>query len=206
MRKFFLATFILAFFTSLVSADTIIFHSGKRLDVTETWEENGQIKCIMSGAVVGFSKDVIERIEKVQADTEKDENAQPAKLACEGRFLKYGNGIVKDMETGLEWIAASDRDTSWSQAKTWADSLYVNGGGWRMPTLEDLKTLSGSCPKGGGRRHTTPPLQKEYPVWSLNRRGPKAAYRFPFALGWDYWITAGGKGLKFRAFAVRGQN
>ena len=55
-------------------------------------------------------------------------------------FIVYRYGIIFDKDTGLEWIAGPDRDLDWLMAKNWIDSLKVAGGGWRMPTLEELET------------------------------------------------------------------
>jgi hypothetical protein len=46
--------------------------------------------------------------------------------------------IYYDKKTGLEWSAGPDEPTNWYDAKSWVDSL---GGGWRMPTMKELKTL-----------------------------------------------------------------
>lgn len=55
--------------------------------------------------------------------------------------LPSGSDGVKDTKTSLEWIAGPDRDTTWSEARFWVQNLSVDGGGWRMPTMNELKTL-----------------------------------------------------------------
>ena len=59
----------------------------------------------------------------------------------DGRFEAFSNGVVADTETGLEWIAGPDVDTSYYQAVEWVRGLAVSGGGWRMPTTRELGTL-----------------------------------------------------------------
>ncbi len=50
--------------------------------------------------------------------------------------------VFYDKNTGLEWLAGPDKPTNWYDAKKWVESLTaVAGGGWRMPTMEELKTL-----------------------------------------------------------------
>ena len=50
--------------------------------------------------------------------------------------------IYYDKNTGLEWLAGPDKPTNWYDAKKWVESLTaVAGGGWRMPTMEELRTL-----------------------------------------------------------------
>jgi hypothetical protein len=50
------------------SADTIVLKSGRRVDVEMAWEENDQIKGILSGVVVKYPKSKVERIERDQAE------------------------------------------------------------------------------------------------------------------------------------------
>ena len=59
----------------------------------------------------------------------------------DGRFIAYANGVIKDTESNLEWIAGPDKDTRWKDAKSWVDGLTVDGGGWRIPTTEEFTSL-----------------------------------------------------------------
>ena len=68
--------------------------------------------------------------------------AEKAKIvAKDGQYVSYENGIVYDEKTNLEWIAGPDKQTNWDEAKLWVESLSVEGGGWRWPTKEELKSL-----------------------------------------------------------------
>lgn len=60
------------------------------------------------------------------------------------RFVKDVNGIVTDSQTGLQWLEADTRiyPTSWYYTASWTASLSVGGGGWRMPTMAELRLLS----------------------------------------------------------------
>ncbi len=44
-------------------ADIVYLKNGEKLQAERTWEENGQIKCLMFGSVLGYSKEDVERIE-----------------------------------------------------------------------------------------------------------------------------------------------
>ena len=57
------------------------------------------------------------------------------------RFHFSTNGIITDIQTGLEWIVGPDRDTSWEEARSWAAGLTIDGGGWRLPTIDELKNV-----------------------------------------------------------------
>jgi hypothetical protein len=54
-------------------------------------------------------------------------------------FVAYGNGKLFDRHTRLEWIFGPDKNTTWNEAKTWVENLNTDGGGWRMPTVLELK-------------------------------------------------------------------
>lgn len=56
-------------------------------------------------------------------------------------YISYDNGIVFCLETGLQWVKGEDKPTSQNSAKKWAKSLDVDGGGWRLPKISELKTL-----------------------------------------------------------------
>jgi len=57
------------------------------------------------------------------------------------RFKEFNNGVVEDTKTGLEWIPKTDTRITWYQAKEWVKSITINGGGWRLPTTDELEML-----------------------------------------------------------------
>ena len=67
------------------------------------------------------------------------------------RFLT----VIRDTETGHEWMVGPDKDTDFLTAKRWIESL-PHGEGWRMPMIAELKTL---YQPGVGERNM-------YPVFS----------------------------------------
>lgn len=69
------------------------------------------------------------------------------------RFAVSSEGVITDSKTGLEWILGPDRDTNYSQAEQWVASFKMAGGGWRMPTRQELATL---YQKGVGQRNMDP--------------------------------------------------
>ena len=103
-----------------------------------------------------------------------------------GRFIADNNGIIKDKKTGLDWISGPDKDMNWNAAKSWVESLAVDGGGWRMPTIKELKTL---YQEGVGPHNMTPLLKTTggY-VWSGEiKEGPSMAHGFLFDNIDEHW-------------------
>jgi len=83
------------------------------------------------------------------------------------RFLLRADGIVTDTKTGLQWVAGPDRGTTWDEADIRARTLSLDGGGWRMPSMEELRGL---YKKGAGLHgiYNITPLIKTtgFFVWS----------------------------------------
>ena len=116
------------------------------------------------------------------------------------RFVANKNGIVWDTKTGLEWIAGPDRNTTWYEAKRWVENLNVAGGGWRMPTRAELKSLYS---KGAGSRNMTPILKNTgWGVWSGETKSSLSAWFFYFSFGGEGWISRNYSFTR-RVFAVR---
>ena len=118
----------------------------------------------------------------------------------DGNFAVFTKGVVTDTKTGLEWVAGPDRDTNWAEAKSWVQSLNLEGGGWRMPSSDELKTL---YKKGAGDRNMTPLLKTTgWWVWSGETKDSSGAWIFNFNYGArDGYDRHGSHGT--RAFAVR---
>ena len=57
------------------------------------------------------------------------------------RFTKADNGVITDSVTGLDWYVNPSPGTTWHEAKAWVESLTVAGGGWRLPTMAELKAI-----------------------------------------------------------------
>lgn len=106
-----------------------------------------------------------------------------------------GSEKPKDTKPGLEWVAGPDRDTTWDQARSWVQNLSVDGGGWRMPTLEELKTLYQK-----GDTFLLSNTTGRY-VWSISPRG-SYMWLFSFRYGVDKWDNPE-QSRDYRAFAVR---
>lgn len=119
----------------------------------------------------------------------------------DGTLVAYAAGVVYDKNTGLEWLAGADRDTTWDEGRSWVKNLTVAGRGWRMPTREELKTL---YQKGAGTRNMTSLLKTTgWWVWSGETKDSSAAWAFGFGHGGrEDWDTRS-HSYNTRGFAVR---
>lgn len=121
--------------------------------------------------------------------------------ARDGRFIAYDDGTVRDTRTGLLW-AASDNgsNVNWHFAKKYVDGY--RGGGWRMPTQDELAGLYDSSITDSGLLHKTKLIGLTGGgCWASETRGSEAA-AFSFHLGNRFW-SAQSYNHVMRALPVR---
>lgn len=115
-------------------------------------------------------------------------------------FVAYENGIIYDAWTGLEWIVGPDKKTTLDEAMKWVDNLSVAGGGWRMPTSNELE---GIYWKRKGTQNIIPLFKTTGSwVWSTKRKGTSLEWPFSFQAGKVHWYGRLNP-LNSRSFAVR---
>ncbi len=121
-------------------------------------------------------------------------------IGRDGDFILDRAGIVFDKKADLEWYAGPDRDTTWDEAKSWAESLSIDGSGWRMPTIKELRTL---YKQDAGTLNMTPLLKVTgWWIWSVETKDSFSVWVFSFILGREFW-EASNASDNFRGFAVR---
>jgi hypothetical protein len=129
---------------------------------------------------------------------ETPQRPQPVKT----RFTKAKDGVISDSKTGLEWYVCPDRNISSDQAKGWTESLSVAGGGWRMPSISELKAL---YQRGAGPNNLDPIFQttgSHVIVCSVERHaGANMHFAFSFEDGQKVLGDTGEEDR--RAFAIR---
>jgi hypothetical protein len=115
------------------------------------------------------------------------------------RFTVSSDGAISDAQTGLEWVVGPDRDTDYAQAEQWVRACNVAGGGWRMPTHEELRTL---YQEGAGERNMDP-VFKTTGRWVLAEpRDLSSAWLLDFDNGRECWSDVYSAGND-RVFGVR---
>jgi hypothetical protein len=115
------------------------------------------------------------------------------------RFSKSADRIITDRDTRLEWHVGPDLDITWKEAKKWAAKLSVWGGGWRLPTRQELRQL---YQPGLGTRNLDPCFDLTgWWIWSGEIEDASSAYFFHFEAGEAYWDDRG-RSCGKQAFAV----
>jgi hypothetical protein len=72
----------------------------------------------------------------------------------QARFSVTSCNSIKDTQTGLEWFIGPDRNMTWYDAQQWTVGLGSCGGGWRMPTIEEIRTLYNPALRAGTGYYT----------------------------------------------------
>ncbi len=65
-------------------------------------------------------------------------------------FKVLSNGVIKDPRSGLEWAPVPMPAVSYDMAATYVQSLSLGGGGWRLPTVDELEDLYKTAQTGCG--------------------------------------------------------
>ena len=138
--------------------------------------------------------------------------AQAQENSKDLRYWVSPQRVIYDTQTGLEWYEGPDHDITWDEGKKWVENLTVDGNGWRMPTLEELR---GICTKeeNNNSLYLDPVFKtKAWWVWSnelcdsngkpdKNRNSP-CVRSFYFRYGHYYWSDRP-YSYNNRMFAVR---
>ena len=119
--------------------------------------------------------------------------SKTARLKAKATKLKaLESAVYYDKKMGLEWLAGPDKPTNWYTAKKWVLSLHdFAGGGWRMPTMEELKTLW----QKGEKCNIKPFLiTTGCWIWSGETKGSSLAWGFDYFYDPGSSILGGGTG------------
>jgi len=105
------------------------------------------------------------------------------------RFTLSSDGIIMDSQLGLQWAPAQDQPIDWFQAQNYAQNLSLGGGGWRLPTRSELRSIYNKAMQGGADPafHINGRL-----VWTSETQGN---------LAWDFDFDGGIEGPRSRDFS-----
>lgn len=159
---------------------------------------------------IGYQTDgtyLVILIGKIRMTAGKHEQKTSKIIDGDERFDVYDSGIIKDRFTGSEWYIGPDVYLTWYEAKAWIEGLKIDGGGWRMPTILELKTIFRdqgivtNLPKIF-RKRTTKDV-----VWSSESDAPAMAKVFQYDYTYGL-VKSKAKSTEFfsTGFAIRSQN
>jgi uncharacterized protein DUF1566 len=172
------------------------------------------------GAVLFFQKqrenhDAINRQAVIPAGAPNPAPSPSRKSNDIGRYSVRTCGAIQDSQTGLEWFVGEDRNLTWYEAQNWVVGLASCGGGWRMPTIEEVGALYDPSKRAGtgyykeGRyfpAHIDPvfnAIGSGSWVWSGEKVGIGDARSFNLNQGKGVVYSATNTLYSTRAFAVR---
>lgn len=70
----------------------------------------------------------------------KVKNSLKPNFSTDG-YVLFDGGIIKDETTGIFWYIGGDINMNWISSKEWTERLTAFESKWRMPTIDELKTL-----------------------------------------------------------------
>ncbi len=131
------------------------------------------------------------------------------------RYTVTSCGSIQDTRTNLEWFVGPDRNTTWYEARQWATGLQTCDGGWRLPSLEEIRTLYDPGSYAGTGYYTRGQYWPAHMdpvfnrigggswIWSDKQTGNGNAHSFNMNQGKPVEYSATDIIFSTRAFAVR---
>ncbi len=112
--------------------------------------------------------------------------------------------VIRDLETGLEWAPVPPITVSYDRAASYVKSLSLAGGGWRLPTVDELNDLYESARDGCGLDWA---FENRYPkAWSTDPKSPSKRWLVRFSRDKAYtelWVEQAGPCDDCRVLPVR---
>lgn len=139
----------------------------------------------------------------------------PINEPIEATYTVRDCGCIFDSKNQLEWYIGPDRTVSWDEARAWIESLSVCGGGWQMPTIQQLDTLYDRRYTAGtgyftGGQNWPAHIHKVFSaigggswVWSNEAVNSRDAKSYNFYLGKSVQYRKDNTEYTTRVFAVR---
>ncbi len=98
------------------------------------------------------------------------------------------DGVIDDAKCGLQWLPAPDQEMTHYEAEEYVRNLSIAGGGWRLPTRAELRSIYDASKPG-----LADPLFKVsgWLIWTseVDADDPSLAWYFNFYSGGEYKYT-----------------
>jgi len=113
-------------------------------------------------------------------------------------------GVVIDNATGMQWQddysdnANTIKTANWADAATYCTSLNLDGPGWRLPSIEELVSIT-------DKSRTNPSIDPTFQNVTSNLYWSSTTYAFlsGYAWGVNFYYGGDGLGAKTSSFYVR---
>lgn len=109
-------------------------------------------------------------------------------IKTNGRLIDYAGGFLLDTRSGREWVRGPKTPMNWNDARDWAAHLTIDGGHWRLPTIEELEIAE--------FRENRVPVPYYFPpsmIWSCQTPDGETAWAFDLSDRKKQWINRGEK-------------
>jgi hypothetical protein len=94
-------------------------------------------------------------------------------------FMVSSEGVIQDLRTGLEWAPVPLMTVNYDSAVSHTRYLSLAGGGWRLPTVDELTDLYESGQRGCGLDTS---FEIRYPkVWASDPKNPSKRWLVRFS-------------------------
>ncbi len=175
------------------------------LEKTRAIESSSSIPPLSETTVSSVEKSIIAPVknETTEKEVSKPSSTMNEQFSNSGQFTKHQNGIVYDSKTGLEWFPGPDVKMNFRKAKVLVSSLSLDGGGWRMPSIYELKALQKDWITSKETAGLLPAASAR--VWYEDTVPGAYVYYYNFEIGQAYWEYPS-YAPDCNAFAVRTRN
>jgi uncharacterized caspase-like protein len=117
-----------------------------------------------------------------------------------GERFSLKGGVINDSQLGLQWAPDNGQPMNHYEAEKYARNLSLAGGGWRLPTRAELKSLYDTSKPGNADPIFK--LDRDW-VWTSELEGSSSAWYFNFGSGVEDNKYRGNSSTYARVLAVR---
>jgi uncharacterized caspase-like protein len=119
---------------------TQVSEESKKLQVEREGLRKEREELEQAKALMAEKESLEEERQKLEKEKQKLAMAPRPKVERTERFSLEG-GVIDDSKLGLQWAPANGQSMNHYEAEKYAQNLSLAGGGWRLPTRAELKSL-----------------------------------------------------------------